>query len=131
MMTFKEFLIENDYKNLTLDILSRYLEKRHGATVDLFSHGNDIHVLNVIVPKHKRKQGIGTSIMRTINGYADAHGKRVLLNVADKDDYHGTTSRNRLLRFYKGLGYIHNKGRKKDFTISSHMYRNPKTTLTQ
>ncbi len=66
--------------------------------------------------------------MRDIVDYADATGKRVVLTPGQKDDRHGTTSRSRLVTFYKRFGFVENKGRAKDFTISESMYREPVTS---
>jgi hypothetical protein len=88
------------------------------------SHG-DIKLSTIIIDKDKRKQGIGSSVMDRINAFADEQGKRVVLTPAVQDDFQGTTSRRRLVDFYKGHGYKENKGRKKDFTVSEGMIRDP------
>lgn len=110
-----------------LEVFNNDLRKKHGAEVDLSLYGDkEIHIHHIKVPKEKRKQGIGSAIMKDINDYADQGKKRVTLNPGSKDDRHGTTSRNRLIKFYKRHGYVHNKGRNKDFTTSAAMYRDPK-----
>lgn len=77
------------------------------------------------VPKGARGQGVGTRAMQEITAYADAHGLRITLTPGLRDDRHGTTSRGRLVKFYKQFGFIENKGRNKDFSISDGMYREP------
>lgn len=123
--SFRQFLNE---EHDDLERFASHLETKHGAKVHLGHHHNGaIHLYHLEVPKEKRKTGIGSAIMTDINKYADEHGKRVTLNPAHKDDKFGTTSRNRLIKFYKDHGYIQNKGRHKDFRTNAGMYRNPET----
>ena len=100
-----------------------------GVTLYVFEKDNLIIVDSIIVPPQQRKQGIGTQIMNEITNYADMIGKRVELSPGQKDDYHGTTSRNRLVNFYKRFGLVENKGRNKDFSTSKSMYRKPTRTV--
>ena len=97
--------------------------RRKGITLFLFEDENTIVVDSLIVPKEMRKQGIGTEIMQEITNYADKHKKRIELSPGQKDDRHGTTSRKRLIDFYKRLGLVENKGRYKDYTTNKTMYR--------
>tara|TARA_Y100000034_G_scaffold115046_1_gene151815 strand:+ start:1430 stop:1831 length:402 start_codon:yes stop_codon:yes gene_type:complete len=97
-----------------------------GITLSLgvsFSGAIDVHT--IIIPKEKRKQGIGTQIVQEVIDYANSVERRIELSPGTKDDYHGTTSRNRLIRWYKGLGFVENRGRNKDFRTRSTMFRRP------
>lgn len=85
----------------------------------------DLKLDMIEVDKSSRKQGIGSEAMRRLIEYADKQGKRVILTVGQRDDGSGTTSRGRLVNFYKRFGFVENKGRNKDFTISEGMYRAP------
>lgn len=76
------------------------------------------------VPKSQRKQGIGSDIMNRICKVADILGLTLTLSPTPAL---GATSKGRLVRFYKRFGFVENKGRNKDFTISNTMYRKPKT----
>lgn len=80
---------------------------------------------SIIVSKQDRKTGVGSNVMQEITDYADQHNLRIALTPGSKDDSHGTTSRGRLVRFYKRFGFKENKGRRKDFTISAGMIRDP------
>jgi len=91
----------------------------------LHERGDTISLSSMIIPKEERKQGIGTAIMTDLINYADANNKRIILSPGMQDDRHGTTSRARLVKFYKRFGFVENKGRNKDFAISDGMYRNP------
>jgi len=95
-------------------------------TLNLYETNNgDLKLDTLIIDKDKRNKGIGSNVMNEINSFADESGKRVVLTPAVKDDFQGTTSRNRLVKYYKGHGFQENKGRKKDYSISEGMIREP------
>ena len=98
-----------------------------GHKLDIFENDKTITVQTIIVKEEDRKTGVGSEIMEDIIRYADKKGKRIELTPALKDDFHGTTSRSRLKKFYKRFGFVENKGRNKDFTVNADkMYRDPK-----
>lgn len=99
--------------------------KQQGVDVSLYESDDKIYLQNIIVPKDARKQGVGTAVMEDLVNYADQVGKRIELTVGLKDKYHGTTSRGRLVKFYKRFGFVENKGRNKDYTTRESMYREP------
>jgi len=99
---------------------------------DLWQYpGGDLKLDTLVVPKGIRKEGLGTKVMEELIRYADAHGFRLILSVAVHDDRMGTTSRARLIRFYKRFGFVENKGRNKDFTVRASMIRKPKSIMNQ
>ncbi len=78
------------------------------------------------VEEKYRGMGIGSRIMNILTDIADNNQYLIELipSVADKDI--GTTSRSRLIKFYKRFGFVENKGRNKDFTLrGGSMYRRP------
>ncbi len=91
---------------------------------------NSIHVSKIVVPKGDRGKGIGSSAMKTLTDHADKHGHKITLSPAT--DF-GASSKTRLVKFYKSHGFVENKGKHKDYTISETMYRNPniKETMLQ
>ena len=99
--------------------------RQQGITLYIFEKENIITLDSIIVPKERRNQGIGTKIMQELAAYADKVGKRLELSPGQKDDYHGTTSKGRLVNFYKRFGLVPNKGRNKDFSTTKTMYREP------
>jgi len=81
----------------------------------------------VEVSPNDRNQGTGTSLMNELVKYADDNNKEISLMPGLQDDRKGTTSRSRLVNFYKRFGFVENKGRNKDFTKKSGgMYYKPK-----
>lgn len=88
-------------------------------------YGEDIKLDSIIVDG-KKGQGLGTQALEALCAFADARGRRIILTPGQRDDRHGTTSTARLIRFYKRFGFVENKGRGKDFSITAGMYRDPR-----
>lgn len=84
-----------------------------------------ISLSQIVVPKELRGKGIGTSAMKQLMAYADRTGRRIELTPSS--DFGG--SKARLEKFYGSLGFVKNKGRNKDFSISESMYRLPNIAL--
>lgn len=94
------------------------------SAFDCWLSRGDIRLNSIIVGK--KQQGSGTAAMEQLVRFADQHRVRITLTPALRDDHHGTTSRARLVRFYKRFGFKENKGRNKDFAVSDGMIRDPK-----
>ena len=106
----------DDVKNIS----KKYEE--HGIESDLWNGKNAIELSKIIVPKEKRGEGLGSKFMEDLISHADKEGKRV--DLSPSKDF-GASSVARLKEFYKKHGFVENKGRNKDFSISHSMYRNP------
>jgi len=104
--------------------LESYLEQKYNLTLMLSEYKNKLKVHNII--SNEKNKGNGTNAMIEIVNYCNDNNLTLVLSPANKDDAHGTTSRNRLVKFYKRFDLIENKGRNKDFTISESMYKTPK-----
>jgi GNAT superfamily N-acetyltransferase len=74
---------------------------------------------------HDRKRGIGTAIMRELCQFADRHAAEITLKTASKVDYAATTSRARLVRFYKRFGFVKEEGQPVEFTAILALVRKP------
>lgn len=130
VQTLLEALSRRDPADLTpeqVDAWANGVQQRLGLKqFHVYASGQGDIVLNIlIVPKDAQKGGLGTQAMEALCAFADAHGKRILLTPALPDDRHGTTSRARLVKFYKRFGFVENKGRNKDFSTSHGMIRMP------
>ena len=109
-----------------------FMDRVPGLTLELSgkpdpdAYGRTIVHLDLIQVAEK-KQGIGTKVMEDLVRWADHNGKTLTLSVADRNDDLGTTSGARLHRFYKRFGFVDNKGRRKDYSLSMYvnMYREP------
>ena len=110
--------------NTALEALSTKLIKKHpGLKIFLYETFGDIKLANLIVPKDQQGQGIGTSALKELVSFADENNKRIIITPGVADDRHGTTSRSRLVSFYKRFGFVENKG--KDASIIESMFRVP------
>lgn len=105
--------------------LARQLEQDLGIRVFLLGAKDGVVLSSLIVPKARQRQGLGTQAMERLCAAADAHGWSLFVSPGQKDDHHGTTSRARLVRFYKRFGFWENTGRRKDFALSYAMIRRP------
>jgi GNAT superfamily N-acetyltransferase len=71
-----------------------------------------IELSKIVVPD--RKRGTGTAIMRELCAFADRNRVGIRLTPASKGDFAATTSRARLIRFYKRFGFVEEKARAGD-----------------
>lgn len=132
-MRLFEITSKKKYQSL-LDDFAEKTQARHGLKqLWLSDAGNDIIGDKVImldmilVDKNSRQQGTGSAAMEDLTDFADDHGFTIVLIPGVKDIGMGTTSRSRLVKFYKRFGFIENKGRKLDYAIGAgKMIRYPK-----
>jgi predicted GNAT family N-acyltransferase len=75
----------------------------------------------VVVDKKERNEGAGTKFMEDLISEADRRKHKLALTPSS--DFGGQVPR--LHRFYQRFGFVPNKGKHKDFSISEAMYRNP------
>lgn len=122
-------VIESSSIQGELDALTASLKQKHGLKhLWIFDTGNDMIELSAImVDKAEQKQGVGTAAMNDLTDYADRRGLTIVLTPGVKDIHQGTSSRSRLVKFYKGFGFKENKGRSMDFAIGGgKMIRHPR-----
>ena len=112
----KKLGIEDDVK----EIAKKYEE--HGIDADVHNGRNAIELSKIVVPKEKRGEGLGSKFMQDLTSHADKYEKRIVLSPS-KD--FGASSVDRLKEFYKKHGFVENKGKNKDYSISHSMYRHP------
>ena len=86
----------------------------------------DILLRLITTGKDNMSNGTGSKAMKLLTDYADKHKLKIFLSPSGKDDGFGTTSKNRLIDFYKRFGFVENKGKNKDFSSTESMYREPK-----
>lgn len=104
-------------------MLARYPELESFSLFDWDDNTIKLQMIKV----SEKKMGVGTNVMNDLIQYADRMNKRIVLVPGSRDDVHGTTSKARLIKFYKRFGFVENKGRHKDFAINHDMmYREPR-----
>jgi len=84
---------------------------------------NAIELTWIIVPE--RKAGVGTAIMHDLCEFADRHSAEIRLTPASKGDNAATTSRARLIRFYKRFGFELDKRKASDIASAPTLIRKP------
>lgn len=81
-----------------------------------------LHLWKLVIPKYLRGKGYGTRCMVELLTYANRCGKVVTLNVSDELG----GAEDRLIDFYKRLGFVENEAEQKISYITTGMYRLPK-----
>jgi GNAT superfamily N-acetyltransferase len=89
-----EAQIKKRHESVSFDLMITHNRLAEGA----------IELIWIIV--QNRKQGVGTAIMRELCEFADRHAAEIILTPASKGDYAATTSRARLIRFYKRFDFV-------------------------
>jgi GNAT superfamily N-acetyltransferase len=97
-------------------------ERFPGVDFTLSQRGDKATLSKVVVPKDQRGQGVGTDFMSALTQAADADGAQLGLTPSN----HFGGSKGRLVDFYRRFGFVPNKGRKADYTVSEAMYRDAK-----
>lgn len=113
--------------NAKLEILIKELQNKYsGLELFVSEHINKIHIHELRVPLEIRHQGIGGEVLRVIKEFAVTRGKPVTLSPQAERGY-----KKKLDNFYKDNGFVDNKGRNMDYSISypfgRTMYWKPKT----
>ena len=80
-----------------------------------------VYLTGFIVPYTMRGQGVGSSFMNDLTKIADENGWTITLTPSSS--YGGNVTR--LKQFYKGFGFVENKGGNRDFSHREDMYRSP------
>lgn len=120
MTTFRQFYTENTNDDL---FHLRTHWRQMGADVFIYLNNRTLELHSIKIDKDKRKQGIGSAVMKEILDFAQGKGYKVTLSPSTDL---GASSIGRLEQFYKRLGFVHNKGRNKDFSVSDTMIWEPK-----
>jgi GNAT superfamily N-acetyltransferase len=94
-----------------------------GLKLDMFGCRDTGYVIItlLIVPTEQRNSGIGDEVMAAIIAAADQHERSLALTPAA--DFGGDLQR--LVRWYRRLGFIPNAGSSRDYRVSQTMIRPP------
>lgn len=93
----------------------------------IFENEKSICVDLIVIKEEFRNKGLGTTILKEIIKEADNQNK--ILTLTPSSDF--GSNKTKLIKWYKSLGFLENKGKNKDFTISHTMYKEPKKINTQ
>lgn len=122
MKSFLQFVTESEGVKSDLENYTNHVKSEHGVDLGVTHYNGHIHVHKIVVPKDKRGSGIGSTVMRGLTDIADKHKARTLLTPAT--DFGGSSVK-RLKSFYKGHGFVENKGKNKDYSTQEGMFRDP------
>lgn len=111
-----------EVETLRMNLVTKYTPSKFYL---FMTNDGDLKLDMIAFNKDKQKQGRGSALMHDLVQWADKKNLRIILTTGVRDPHWGTTSASRLKKFYKRFGFVENKGRNKDFTISGNMYRNP------
>ena len=104
------------------DIKTKY--KNQTDQLNIFENkDNTISINNLVVKPNLRNKGIGQNILDDIINYADKNNKTITLTPISE-----YLTKNRLTNWYKKNGFVENKGKNTNYSISDTMYRLPKTS---
>jgi len=91
--------------------------------VDVHGDATKGYVLSkIVVPVKLRGRGVGSKVMKDLIDKAD--NEHAIIALTPDTAFGGT--KGRLIKFYKGFGFVPNKGRNKDFRYRETMIRYPK-----
>ena len=118
-MEIKKILEEKEkLNNFRNDLIEKYdLKNLYVVLIN-----NQLNIMNIVV--NNKKQGCGTKAMNELIKYCDKN-KYTLTLTPEKSKLEGTTSKARLIKFYKRFGFVENNGRNRDYEFSEDMYRLP------
>jgi GNAT superfamily N-acetyltransferase len=106
--------------------LRRKLEQKYQG-LDLFVSEDEYRVFldSIVIPLEQRNRGIGTKVISELQNYARMVNKPLVLSPEAERG-----KKKMLERFYKNLGFRHNRGRNRNYQLSTPfaptMYWNPK-----
>ena len=129
MIKLKEMILpSNAVKSIENEFNVKYPSTdKKGIVIELWPstfRADFLELSAIYIPKDLRNRGIGTEIMSRIIQYADKNNKTI--GATPSTDF-GASSVDRIRKFNKRFGFVRNKGRNVDFTISNTMYRLPNT----
>lgn len=123
--TLFQGITEEQLQEWAADVHQRHRDAGLKSFAVAMTRAGDLALDALIVERGSQRAGLGSTVMRELTRFADANGLRIVLSPALPNDHWGTTSRARLVKFYKRFGFVENKGRHKDFRLSAGMFREP------
>jgi len=109
-------IIQEEYNNLSIEGI---LSDKYNVILDIYEKPDYLILSRIIIPKEERNKGIGTSVMNDIIDYANKNKKDIFLTPSG--DFGG--NKNRLIEFYKNLGFVFNKGKNRDYRSTELMVK--------
>jgi len=106
---------EIEKSNEELQTIIKNLEQEYpGLDLWIYENERKIELSQITVPLEMRHQGIGSKIIGIIKDFARKRGKPLVISPEAERGY-----KKKLEEFYRGHGFVHNKGRNRDYRISN------------
>lgn len=96
------------------ELLKKIREKHPFIEIEADESSNKIEIMKIRIPMERQNLGIGSDVVKIIQDYAKSVNKPVVVRPAPEKRH-----KKDLERFYKRLGFVHNKGRNMDYALSS------------
>jgi hypothetical protein len=109
----------------SVDDITR-LHEHLGVRSHIYERDDKIVLKDIFVDKNNRNKGSGSALMQDLVNYADRVNKLIVLSAQPSSN-----KKSSLYRFYKRFGFILNKGRNIDFTLTGTHYRLPVGSLNE
>jgi ribosomal protein S18 acetylase RimI-like enzyme len=107
--------VEPDEEHIKSDdlqsLVTKLEESYPGLTLSAYEADYKIHIQEIRV--ENKGQGIGTKVIRELQEYARRVDKPIVLSPEPEP-----RKKQALFRFYKSLGFVVNKGRKRNYMLS-------------
>ena len=109
-----EVLTDQEIQNFRRQLTYKYREFIDILWFHLGSQPDVLRLDNIKIKKEHRGKGIGSQIIDELKKFADEHELIITLSPEAEPRY-----KKKLDQFYQGHGFSHNRGRKKDYRLSS------------
>ena len=110
-MRFRQFFEENAPID---DLRAKLMAKYPGLYLFVSENNYRIEISSINVPEEQRNKGIGSAVLKAIQDYAHSVNKPIVLSPEPEP-----RKKVALNRFYKTNGFVHNKGKNRDYRLSS------------
>ena len=107
-------ITENELSEKLQQLVQNLKSQHEGLDLIVWFGNNYIEIAKIEVPLERRHQGIGYRVIKEIKNFAREAGVPVVLRPEAERGY-----KKKLDRFYRDLGFVHNKGRNTDYQLSS------------
>lgn len=101
-------------ENFRQQLLKQYANEIEDLWFHIGPQGDVLHLSDIRIKKNARGQGIGSKIIDQLKKFADQNKLIITLSPEPERGYKA-----KLDRFYRSHGFVHNKGRKKDYRLSN------------
>lgn len=123
LLARRKYKRDADGRFASFDSLTKH-HAAEGADMSLTSHEDTLTLRSIKVQPDARGKGVATKAMQDLIAQADKEGKTLALTPDPLGK--GGLSKAQLTKWYKGFGFVPNKGRNKDYRTRETMLRKPK-----